>query len=347
MSVATTLPPLRFQPILKERAWGGRRLAELGKSLPTEELVGESWDLADLPTSIPDGRSVVAQGAHSGETLHDLLNSHGDSILGALNLADTGGFPLLVKFLDAEDNLSVQVHPDANYARNHPGAFLKSETWYVLDAAPGACVYRGVHPDVDRETFQKAILDGTALECMVKLPAEPGDCIRLPSGTCHALGGGVLAAEIQTPSDTTFRVWDWNRNDPNRPLHIEQAMEAMHFGAQQADAASARVATADIPAVERDGVSSRRICTMDEFTIDLIDLDANATANAIKGDDTPVVVVCVKGTGRVTSSAGEARFHKGDVVLVPARGCDASIESEGELRFLHTDLPVIQGTLLA
>lgn len=345
MSQSPQLPPLRFEPILKQRAWGGRRLEELGKRLPSEERVGESWDLADLPTSISDGRSVVAEGPEQGRTLNELLQSEQRTILGSLKLAETGGFPLLVKFLDAEDNLSVQVHPDHNYAQNHPGAFLKSETWYVLDAAPGACVYRGVHPDVDRETFQAAIVAGTALDCMVRLPANPGDCIRLPSGTCHALGGGVLAAEIQTPSDTTFRVWDWNRNDPNRPLHIEQAMEAMHFGSQQADETSARVATSEIPPVVRDGVSSRRICTMDEFTIDLIELDS--PSHHIQHDDTPVVVVCIEGSGKITSPAGEARFNTGDVVLVPARDCEAHIKTDEKLRFLHTDLPVVKGTLLA
>jgi mannose-6-phosphate isomerase len=346
MPQAEQLPPLRFEPILKARAWGGRRLSTLGKTLPPEEIVGESWELADLPVSIPDGRSVVAEGTLQGESLHSLLSSHEHSILGALHRADTGGFPLLVKFLDAQDNLSVQVHPDATYASNHQGAFLKSETWFVLEAAPDSYVYRGVKPDVDRKAFQEAILQGTALDCMVRLPAQAGDCIRLPSGTCHALGAGVLAAEIQTPSDTTFRVWDWNRDDPNRPLHIEQAMEAMHFGAQQADEASARVVTSDIPPVVREGIASRRICTMAEFTIDLIDID-ESTTHAITGDDTPVVLLCVEGAGKITSPAGNARFEKGDVVLVPARNCQAHIQATRAIRFLHTDLPVAKGTLLA
>ena len=346
MPQAEQLPPLRFEPILKARAWGGRRLSTLGKSLPPEEIVGESWELADLPVAIPNGRSIVAEGDLQGESLHALLGSHEHSILGALQRADTGGFPLLVKFLDAQDNLSVQVHPDATYASNHPGAFLKSETWFVLEAAPGSYVYRGVKPDVDRKAFQEAILKGTALDCMVRLPAQAGDCIRLPSGTCHALGAGVLAAEIQTPSDTTFRVWDWNRDDPNRPLHIEQAMEAMHFGAQQADEASARVVTSDIQPVVREGIASRRICTMAEFTIDLIDID-ESTTHAITGDDTPVVLVCLEGTGRIASPAGDTRFEKGDVVLVPARNCQAHIQATRAIRFLHTDLPVAKGILLA
>ena len=347
MASIDSLPPLRFEPILKERAWGGRRLESLEKSLPEGETIGESWELADLPDTVVDGRSQVAEGPFRGQTLHELLTQHGKEILGDLPLARTGGFPLLVKFLDAQDNLSVQVHPDAAYAREHPGAFLKSETWFILQAEPGACVYRGLHPDVDRESFRKAIIDGTALECMIQLPANPGDCIRLPSGTCHALGAGVLAAEVQTPSDTTFRVWDWNRNDPNRPLHIDAALEAMHFAAAQADEIRARVHSADVEPVVHDGITSRRICTMDEFTIDLIEIDEHSATHPMTGDNTPVVLICVEGSGQLASPAGNARFQLGDVVVVPASNTSTHIETPGQMRYLRTDLPPTPETLLA
>ena len=125
------------------------------------------------------------------------------------------------------DNLSVQVHPDDAYVRRHPEARLKSEAWHILDAQPGSVIYAGLKPGVDRDSFAQAIEDGTVVDKLVAIPAVPGECHYLPSGTCHALGAGVLVAEVQTPSDTTFRVWDWGRT--SRELHIEQALECIDF----------------------------------------------------------------------------------------------------------------------
>ena len=345
MTTAQSIPPLRCEPLLKTRAWGGRRLSEVGKSLPSEGLYGESWDLADLPDSISEGRSHIAEGPFQGRTLHDLLNTHQAAIMGQVPLAATHGFPLLVKFLDAREDLSLQVHPTAAYAHEHPNSFLKSEMWYVLKADPGAKVYRGVRDDVTPEQFSEAIRNGTTLDCMVIHEVEAGDCVRLPSGICHALGAGILVAEFQTPSDTTFRVWDWNRNDPGRPLHIEQAMDAMRFGAQQHDGGAAVVRGSAIDPVITEGTEARRVCTMDEFTVDCIDREPGTFA--ISHGNTPEVLMCIEGEGHVSSSAGQARFRTGDVVLVPATSNDARVESSGPLQFLHAHLPAVPGKLLA
>ena len=229
------LHPLVFEPIYKKKVWGGRSLERLGRRLPggPDTRIGESWEVADLASTSPSGgggpaaRSTVVNGDLEGMTLDELLRERGSEIMGPVATTDAGGFPLLVKYLDARENLSVQVHPSAAYAAEHEDAHLKSEAWYVVEAEPGAVIYKGLHPGVGREDFEAAIRSGTVDELLVQVPARPGACHYLPSGTCHALGAGTVVAEIQTPSDTTFRVFDWDRTD--RELHIEQALESIDF----------------------------------------------------------------------------------------------------------------------
>jgi mannose-6-phosphate isomerase len=226
--------PLVFEPIFMPKVWGGRRLERIGKSLPPGQLVGESWELADLAATSASGggggaaRSVVANGPLAGQTLHDALIAWGTRLVGSAALARDGGFPLLVKFLDARENLSVQVHPSPAYAAAHPGTNLKTESWFILDAEPKSVVYKGIRQGVTREDFARHIQDGTVVNDLIAVPAVPGECHNLPSGTCHALGAGVLVAEVQTPSDTTFRVFDWGR--VGRELHVEQSLECIDFG---------------------------------------------------------------------------------------------------------------------
>ncbi len=226
--------PLVFEPILMPKVWGGRRLERFGKALPPGQLIGESWELADLGTTSASGggggaaRSVIANGPLAGQTLHDALTAWDTRLVGSTALSRHGGFPLLVKFLDARENLSVQVHPSPAYAATHPDAHLKTESWFILDAAPGSVIYKGIRQGVTREDFARHIQDGTVVNDLIAVPAVPGECHNLPSGTCHALGAGVLVAEVQTPSDTTFRVFDWGR--VGRELHVEQSLECIDFG---------------------------------------------------------------------------------------------------------------------
>jgi len=224
--------PLVFEPILLEKVWGGRRLERLGKKLPSGKNIGESWELADLGATSSSGagggaaRSVIAAGPLAGKTLHDAAALWKNDLLGGIKAEP--GFPLLIKFLDANENLSVQVHPSPAYAAAHRDANLKTECWYILDAAPGSVIYKGVKPGVTRESFARHIQNGSVVSDMIAVPAVVGECHNLPSGTCHALGAGVLVAEVQTPSDTTYRVFDWGRQ--GRELHIAQALECIDFG---------------------------------------------------------------------------------------------------------------------
>ncbi|MCC6427747.1 MAG: class I mannose-6-phosphate isomerase [Phycisphaerales bacterium] len=229
-------PPhiLILEPILMEKIWGGRRMASLGKNLPPDKRIGESWEFADLGATSASGggggsaRSTIAAGPLKGRTLHEALQMWGSQLTGDISLTPDGNLPLLVKFLDARENLSVQVHPSPAYANRHPECHLKTECWLILDAEPGSVIYKGIKPGVNRGAFERHIAAGTVVGDLVAVPAIVGECHNLPSGTCHALGAGVLVAEVQTPSDTTFRVFDWGRT--GRELHIEQSLECIDFG---------------------------------------------------------------------------------------------------------------------
>jgi mannose-6-phosphate isomerase len=223
------LHPLRFEPILKERVWGGRRLAALGKPLPEEgPPIGESWELSDLP----EGQSRVADGALAGITLGELVRERGSELLGPASL-DGGAFPLLVKTIDAAETLSVQVHPDVDAAARLGGR-PKSEAWVILDASPGAVLYLGLRPGTTRAALEAAIAAGRVEELLRTVAVRAGDVVAVRPGTVHALGGGVLLAEVQQPSDTTYRIYDWGRlglDGRPRALHVSESLEAVELEA--------------------------------------------------------------------------------------------------------------------
>lgn len=311
------LPPLAFHPILKARAWGSDRLRGLGKSVSAGARVGESWELSDLPASITDGQSVVSGGEFDGSRLRDLRAAHRDELLGVTTPAPDGGFPLLIKYLDAAENLSVQVHPDDAFVRAHPEAHLKTEAWIVLESAPGARLYRGFHMSVTRADFEAALAKGNVVELLEAIEVERGDCIYLPSGTCHALGAGIVVAEVQTPSDTTFRVWDWNRNDPARPLHIDEARACLRFGAAQQDGVAGVVRRDQAPTIAANGFVTRRLTRTAFFTIDWIE---STRAGSIPIEPTGVAEVWMTlgGAARWRTASGEVSAPLGRTVLRPA-----------------------------
>ncbi|MCI0464828.1 MAG: class I mannose-6-phosphate isomerase [Gemmataceae bacterium] len=219
--------PLRFHPFLRPLVWGGRRLAEvLNKPLPNGSPYGESWEVSDHPLH----RSVVAVGPHMGRSLRSLMEHHRRALLGE---ARHETFPWLVKFLDAQDWLSVQVHPDEEAVRRlWPGEGPKTEAWFVIEARPGSRIYAGLLPGVGKEDLRRAIAAGAVAECLHHFEPRAGDCLFLPAGTVHAVGGGVLLAEVQQTSDATFRLYDWGRLDAlgqARPLHVEEGLASIHW----------------------------------------------------------------------------------------------------------------------
>lgn len=220
--------PLVFEPILRCKPWGARNLERIfGKRLPPGEQIGESWEVADLEV----GQSIVARGPAKGATLAALISEWGEALLGRSPLVD-GRFPLLIKFLDAAENLSIQVHPDEADARRRGGAVrVKHEAWHIIDAQPDSCIYRGLAAGVTVDDVRSTVLTRPAdvVKLLNRIPAKAGQTFYLPSGTPHALGAGIIAAEIQTPSDVTYRLYDWDRqregNDAG--LHIESAIECI------------------------------------------------------------------------------------------------------------------------
>jgi mannose-6-phosphate isomerase len=221
------LYPLTFQPIFKERVWGGRNLERLyHKPLPGSAPIGESWEISDRPGDA----SVIANGPLAGQDLRWLMEHHAEELLGPGKLPPAR-FPLLVKILDAQEKLSLQVHPPARVAPGLGGE-PKTEMWYVVDAAPGAELYVGLKRGVTREEFERRIGDGTVAECFHRVPVKKDDVMFLPSGRVHALGAGIVLFEIQQNSDTTYRVFDWNRTGLDgkpRELHVPQSLASIDF----------------------------------------------------------------------------------------------------------------------
>lgn len=222
--------PIFFQPILKRLIWGGRRLATiLHKQLGPEHDYAESWEISDHRDDV----SQVADGPLAGATLRALVREQGRALLGKA-LRAPSQFPLLVKFLDANDVLSVQVHPDDERARRLANDNGKTECWVIVYAEPGSLIYAGLRAGVTRESFRAAIESGQVEPQLHRFEARAGDCIMIPAGTVHAIGAGVVMAEIQQMSDATFRVYDWGRTGPDgkpRTLHIPQALESIDFAA--------------------------------------------------------------------------------------------------------------------
>lgn len=243
--------PLLLRPILLEKVWGGDRLARFGKQVRPGTKVGESWELADLSATSSGGAgggafaSTIRNGPFAGKSLRQIFAQQGKAFLGGATPGQDGGYPLLLKYLDASENLSIQVHPSRAFAQAHPEARVKSECWYILAAQPGAVIYNGLKAGTTRAAFEKAIKDGMVVECMNAFKVSPGECYNLPSGTCHALGAGVVCLEVQTASDTTFRVYDWGRT--GRELHVEQALECIDFDSQPSGPVRPADAPADAP----------------------------------------------------------------------------------------------------
>ncbi len=344
MSTSTPTQPLLFEPIYKEKVWGGRALEKLGRKLPPPPAkIGESWELADLATTSPSGGgggsaySRIINPRKQGQTFHDAIRAQGKALLGDLPLDEFGQFPLLVKFLDANENLSVQVHPSAEYAAAHKDAYLKSESWYVLDAQPGSCIYKGIKPGVTKEQFRRAIVRNEVEPLLVKVPVQPGDCHYLPSGTCHALGAGVLVAEVQTPSDTTFRVYDWGRTD--RQLHIEQALACMTFPAEPAEPVAKPVH------VDGESAVRDRLVKCEYFNLDRLKLESSK-ALALKHAQ-PQVWMVLAGAGKITGDFDEVALSRGVTVFLPPRLSNAALSAAQAMTWLQVTFPQADDQRLA
>ena len=315
------LYPLRFEPILKRLIWGGRRLETLlGKPLGEGHDYAESWEVADHR----QGRSVVADGPLAGRTLGELLRERTAEMLGPA-LISHQQFPLLVKFLDAHDVLSVQVHPGDEVGRRLVDDNGKTEAWVILHAAPGSLIYAGLRPGVTAQTFGDALVAGEVEPLLHRFPAVEGDCIMIPAGTVHAIGAGVVLAEIQQMSDATFRVHDWGRLGPDgspRALHLAEALEATDFDAGPVSPMRVEGAPGSVEHLAR--------CPY--FAIDRL----NLTAGTMVG--TPERFTLLVGLGG-EAAVGPERLGPGQTLLLPASVGPVEVVPRGRATILAVVVP--------
>lgn len=328
--------PLKFSPIFKERIWGSRRLMDLyDKALPVGVPIGESWELADLPADC----TAVAEGPLAGTPLRNLL-SEKCTELGFSRDQAQPPFGLLIKFLSAEDSLSVQVHPDAAACRELPGAQLKTECWYVLHADPGSVIYRGLKPGVDRAALVSALNTGTVAELLQQYPAEADQFHLIPAGTVHALGAGIVVAEIQTPSDTTYRLYDWDRTDAqghSRELHIDQALHTVRFpqGSPPTAEPSATTAGNELHTVGATLGVAELLLDCSYFAV--VRVDTSSLNGRTFTTPLPFVMIVIDGRGTVTANGIPCHYRSGDTVMIP-KTSNATLKPELPGRFIFTCL---------
>jgi mannose-6-phosphate isomerase len=311
------LYPFRFQPIFRHYPWGGRRLGTvLRKPIEPDENCAESWEIVDHG----DDQSVVINGSRAGQTLRELVRELGPRLLGRnwferVNSADVpdnlrGRFPLLLKFLDARLPLSVQVHPnDAMAARLTPPDLGKTEAWYVLATGPESRIYAGLRPGVDRRTLAEAIAAGSVESALHSFVPQVGDCVFIPAGTVHAIGSDLLICEIQQASDTTYRVFDWNRVDAagrRRPLHVAEALAAIDFARGPID---------PIRPIGRSGSPPELLLHCDKFSLSIIDVHGK---HELEKDAGVQILVVLGGEIQLEHPVGSERLSTGQAALIPA-----------------------------
>lgn len=296
------------------RVWGGRSLEKIyRRNLPDDQPYGESWEMSDRP----DAQSIVSSGPYAGKSLHDLWTNHREAIFGKGFTGDR--FPLLIKILDARDDLSIQVHPPENLSRELGGE-PKTEMWYIADCDPEAKLYIGLKDGCTRESFQQSLSEGTLEEQVHAVSPEPGESIFIPSGRLHAIGAGFLIYEIQQNSDTTYRVFDWNRvglNGAPRDLHIKESMASINFndfepGMDQPDGDS-------LTSCEYFVVQRHKLSKLGEIT----------TTN----DSFSIITVI---SGKIRSSEGLV-FKTGDFLILPRNASPLTVEEDCQI--LRTTLP--------
>lgn len=323
------LSPLIFSPLYRRYIWGGRRFASaLGRALPPGDDFAESWELVDRGTD----QSVVAAGPLAGETLGRLVVSRGPELLG--RHAPLKSFPLLFKFLDASRDLSVQVHPDdVRAARLGTPDLGKTEAWYVIDALPGSRVYAGLRAGLSTDDFAAALREGRCAEALHSFVASPGDCIFIPAGTVHAIGAGLMVAEIQQSSDVTYRLHDWDRVGPDgtpRRLHVEEGIEAT----------TRAMPVEPVTAAPTDDPAVRRLVTNDYFLFDEVRPSGDWD---VGGDDGFHFLAVLAGSVALDDRWGLPRLGVGGCVLLPAsigRQTIAAQASGGQAaKLLHVALP--------
>jgi mannose-6-phosphate isomerase len=321
------LYPLLFEPRFKERVWGGRTLETLyRKPLPPHAPIGESWEISDRPGD----ESVIANGPLAGRTLHQLMTTCGADVLGAAAPIAGDRFPILCKILDARDVLSVQVHPPE---RVRDLGEPKTEMWYIAAADPGAELHVGLRRGITRQAFEAKIRTGEVADCLQRLTVRAGDSMFLPSGRVHAIGAGLVIYEIQQNSDTTFRVFDWNRlglDGRPRKLHVPESLASIDFDDVEPSLAGHDASTSG-------AFSTRALARHATFNVDLL-RTTDAAARVLKAGRFHILAA-VEGELAVSGGGQRATLRPGQFCLVPAALSDASVTAGPESSFLLVEPP--------
>jgi len=314
--------PLILKPIFKEKPWGGRRLETLlGKNLPPDVPIGESWEL----TIRPEEKSVIANGPLAGKTLFEVCALYGISPF------EDGRFPLLVKFIDAQDTLSVQVHPDDRYVSLHEDTHDsgKNEMWHIIHAEPGSSIILGLKEGVTREAIRKALEDKSLENCLNTVPVTEGDTFFIPAGTVHTIGRGIVLAEIQQNSDITYRLYDWDRVDKkgnSRELHIEKALDVINFS------------STDTKKIEEitvyEGENKKTVLVnCPYFVSELLEISEEVVQTV---PDNFSIISILDGRLTITFNNGEVNAVKGDTVFLPAGSDDYKLSPDIPSKILKT-----------
>lgn len=320
--------PLKFEPILKQTLWGGDKIIpfkHLNETLPN---VGESWEVS----AVEGSESIVANGADKGYTLPEMVRKYKEELVGEANYARFGNkFPLLIKFIDAKLDLSIQVHPGDELAKKRHNSFGKNEMWYVIAADKGAKLISGFAEEITPKEYKDRVHNGTFAEVLQTCAIEPGDVFYVPAGRVHGIGAGAFVAEIQQTSDITYRIFDYNRKDKDgksRELHTSQAMDAINFSDVQDDFRTEyeRVQNEPVEMVASPYFTTSVYDMTEEITCDYSELDSF------------VIFICVEGSCRLTDdNQNEITLRAGETVLLPAAVQEVTIVPEDQrVKLLET-----------
>ncbi len=311
--------PIKFEPILQEKIWGGTKLKTLLNKKSTSNSIGESWEISGVEGHI----SVVNNGAYKGCSITDLIKEHKEDFVGSKNYRQYGNeFPLLIKYLDANTDLSVQVHPDDEMARKEHNSFGKTEMWYIMDREEGASIINGFNNDKVTTNSLRAITKDNVDQILNKQKVNKGDAFFIPAGKVHAIGAGVLAAEIQQTSDITYRVYDWDRVDTSgngRELHIEQSIQAV-----KRDEVLTNNEVKPNPTLQNE---SKVLASCAYFTSTVMDLD-QPTSVDYSFKDSFVIYMCVEGSFEININDCIEKVSKGETVLIPANATQVLLNTE-------------------
>jgi mannose-6-phosphate isomerase len=299
------LYPLQFEPILKERIWGGEKLKTLLHKPITSNITGESWELSTVEGDV----SIVANGEWKGKSLTELINSFPDEILGtAVHIRFGKQFPLLFKYLDAREDLSIQVHPNDELAKKRHNSFGKTEMWYIMQADDNARIIVGFKENSNADAYLENLKNKTLLSILDDVQVQSGDVFFLETGTVHAIGAGLVVAEIQQTSDITYRLYDFDRVDANgntRELHVDLALEAINYNKVETKKSYTNKSN-----------QSNTVVDCPYFTTNYIPLDGAISVS--KSRESFTVYMCVEGSFEIEYNNSKTQYIKGDTVLIPA-----------------------------